>query len=405
MGAGLTPWATAGAGVVLALLLAAGSARAEIVVPVEADLRALVAAGRFDPARDRLGLRGSHPPLRWDAPLLLVPQGDGRWAGSVRFAGPPAGGQAVAYKFRIERAGQGGDEGWESGPNRRLRLDGPAPRIRRAFDDPPDPATLSRTGTLERLGAVASSHVPPHVPAREVEVWLPPGYERDAQRRYPVLYLHDGQNVFDEAAAGAEWQVDETAQRLVGSGAIGPLIVVAVASGPQRGLDYTPTADPLHGGGGGGAAAYARYLVEDLKPLIDRRYRTLPGRAHTAVGGSSLGGLVSLWLALHHGQVFGQALVVSPSLWWDFGVAFRQLAAWPDGAPRPRLWLDMGSEEGATALPLARRMHAALRARGWDDTTLRYTEAAGARHDEAAWAARVEGMLKFLDPWPDVAVR
>ncbi len=396
----MTRWRRAWAGLGLVLALCTAVAAAEVVVPVEADLRALIAAGRFDPARDRLGLRGSHPPLRWDTPLLLAPQGDGRWAGSVRFAAPPAGGAAVAYKFRIERPGQSGDEGWEAGPNRRLRLDGEAPRIRRAFDDPPDPATLSRTGTIERLGEVASAHVPPHVPPREVQVWLPPGYAHDAPRRYPVLYLHDGQNVFDEAAAGAEWGVDETAQRLVSAGAIGPLIVVAVASGPQRGMDYTPTADRLHGGGGGGAAAYARYLIEDLKPLIDRRYRTLPGRAHTAVGGSSLGGLVSLWLALHHGQTFGQALVVSPSLWWDFGVAFRQLAAWPADAPRPRLWLDMGSEEGATALPLARRLHTALRERGWGDGALRYTEAPGAGHDEAAWAARVEGMLRFLDPWP-----
>lgn len=381
--------AACGAWLLLGLPLAAASA---LVVPVEVDLRAEIAAGRFDPARDAIGLRGSHAPLSWQQPVLLRALGDGRYGAEIRFDRVPFGGQAVAYKFRIERAGVGGDAGWEQGPNRRLRLDGPTPRVARAFDAPAEAPALRRTGTIETLGTVASAHVP----ARAVEVWLPPGYAAAPSRRFPVLYLHDGQNLFDEAAAGAEWQVDETAQRLVETGAIGPLIVVAVASGPQRVVDYTPTADGSHGHGGGGAAAYARFLVEELKPLIDRRYRTLPGRAHTAVGGSSLGGLVSLWLALHHGDTFGSALVVSPSLWWDGGFAYRDLAAWSAAAPRPRMWLDMGGAESAGALASARRLRDELREQGWTDATLRYVEAPEGRHDEASWAERVEGMLRFL---------
>lgn len=377
-------------------------ASAEVVVPVEVDVRALLAAGRFDPARDTVGLRGGQPPLSWSHSLPLQPMGDGRWTTTLRFDAVPFGGQPVTYKFRIERPGQGAEAGWESGPNRRLRLDVDAPRIARAFDDPPAPPEPHRSGRIDRLGAVASTHVA----AREVQVWLPPGYADAGDRRYPVLYLHDGQNVFDDVAAGAEWQVDETAQRLVSTGAIGPLIVVAVDSGPDRIHDYTPTVDRMRLNRGGGLPAYARFLVDELKPLVDARYRTQPDRAHTAVGGSSLGGLASLWLALHEGATFGAALVVSPSVWWDDCFALRDVQAWPAGLPHTRLWLDMGGAEGddpGRALAAARRLRDALRAGGWTDATLRYTEAHGAAHDEIAWAARVEGMLRHLDPWPATA--
>jgi predicted alpha/beta superfamily hydrolase len=227
-------------------------------------------------------------------------------------------------------------------------------------------------------------------------VWLPPGYSSDGKRRYPVLYMHDGQNLFDSTAAGAEWQLDEAAEQGVRGAALAPMIIVAVASTGQRIHDYTPV--PGRAGGqtvGGGAADYARYLLDELKPLIDSRYRTLPGREHTAVGGSSLGGLVSLWLVLTQGQHFGAALVVSPSVWWAERDILRQLRL-PAGAGRvPKLWLDMGSEEGPRALQDVRELRDALAERGWAPV---YSEHAGAGHDEVAWAARVPLMLRFLYP-------
>ncbi|MFZ4652223.1 MAG: alpha/beta hydrolase-fold protein [Rubrivivax sp.] len=388
----------------LALLLAAAPLRAATTVPVEIDLRAEIAAGRFDPARDGVGVRGSHPPMSWQRTLPAQPLGDGRFGLEIVFERVPFGNQPVAYKFRIERAGQGPDAGWEAGPNHALRLD-PGARIARVFGAPPVPVAWPRTGQIERLGRIPSVHVAP----RHVQVWLPPGYAANAAnaaRRHPVLYLHDGQNVFDGESAGAEWMVDETAQRLAEAGAIEPPIIVAVDSVGTRMLDYTPTAMTLPpertGTGraelvGGGATAYGRFLAEELKPLIDARYRTRPDRASTAVGGSSLGGLVSLWLALHRGDVFGAALVVSPSVWWGDRYALRDVqgsATLP--APRPRLWLDMGAREGEEALPAARALQRALMARGWDATTLAYAEDAEGSHDEASWAARVEGMLRFL---------
>lgn len=386
-----------------------------VTVRFEIDMRAEVAAGRFDPARDGLGLRGSLAPLAWQRAVPLQPIGDGRYAAELRFDRLPSGGQPLQYKVRIERPGQGGDDGWEQGRNHPLRLAAPAAsqriQVARAFNA--EPATLppSRVGTIDSLGVVGSAHVSP----RRVEVWLPPGYAADPQRRHPVLYLHDGQNVFDDGAAGAEWQVDETAERLARAGEIEPPIIVAVASGRDRLADYTPTAallPPARSGRptpqrlGGGATAYARFLLEELKPQIDRRYRTRPEAVHTAVGGSSLGGLVSLWLALHHPEAFGAALVVSPSLWWDDGFAARDArvtgAAIPP-ARRPRLWLDMGGAEGEGALPAARALRAALQAAGWNGRQLAYLEVPDASHDEAAWAARVAGMLGFLYGRPAAA--
>lgn len=365
-------------------------------VQVEIDMRDEIRAGRFDPARDQVGLRGGGAPLSWDKPLLAQPAGEGRYVLELLVERLPPGGQPLPYKFRIERAGQAAGEGWETGPNRLLEFPTEQQRLSRAFNAQPAPLVLSRAGQIESLPSLSSRFVS----ARGLQVWLPPGYERDTQRRYPVLYLQDGQNVFDAAAAGSEWQADETAQRLVVSGQVRPFIIVAISSNAQRVLDYTPSAMVRDGQSqGGGANAYARYLIEELKPFIDQRYRTLPDAGHTAVGGSSLGGLFSLWLALHHGEHFGAALVVSPSLWWDQEWALRDAArvALPVGQPRPQLWIDMGTAEGETAIAQLRRLRSHLFGRGWTHASLNYLEAPGAGHDESAWAARMEPMLRFLD--------
>ncbi len=381
-----------------ATVLAPGAAEAEFIV----DMAALVTDGRFDPARDRIGLRGGAAPLSWVRSLPAVALGEGRYGLRVRIERRPFGGQPLLHKFIVERGARGLADLWEPGRNHALwlqsfsqRADQPL-RTARAFGAEPAPVPLRRTGTFEFLGVVASAHVAP----RAVQVWLPPGYAAHPTRRYPVLVLHDGQNVFDASQAGLEWQVDETAQRLAEAGAIEAPIIVAVDAGPDRILDYTPTRSrwgdpPRHQGGG--AAAYGRFLAEEVLPLVARRYRTEPGPQATAVGGSSLGGLVSLWLALNRPDVFGSALVVSPSLWWDGEAALRDVLSRPARADAwPRVWLDMGAREGAQALPQARRLREALQARGWTPANLAYVEDPHGDHDEAAWAGRVEGMLRFL---------
>jgi predicted alpha/beta superfamily hydrolase len=236
---------------------------------------------------------------------------------------------------------------------------------------------------------------------RDVLVYLPPGYERERWRRYPVLYLHDGQNLFDGATSfipGQEWRVDETAQSLIESKTIEPVIIVGVYNtGNERVDEYTPSADPRIKMGGK-AELYGRLLVEELKPFVDSHYRTKSDAKNTGLGGSSLGGLVTMYLGLHYPNVFGKLAVVSPSVWWDNRRILGDVAAF-GSKQHARIWLDMGTDEGTNAAADARSLRDALVSKGWKiDADLKYFEAQGAKHTEAAWAERVDPMLRFLFP-------
>ena len=239
--------------------------------------------------------------------------------------------------------------------------------------------------------------------ARDLIVCLPPEYDLHPERRYPVLYLQDGQNLFDPDTAfvrGMDWRADETARALTQQRAIEPLIMVGIYNTGKRRIDeYTPTRDPKVGGGR--ADAYGRMLVSEIKPFIDAQYRTLPGPANTALGGSSLGGLVTLYLGLMYPQVFGKLAALSPSVWWNQQWIVRRVTR-ARSKPQLTIWLDIGTAEGEKTLRDARALHDALLAKGWvDGDDLHYQEFVGANHSEAAWAQRVAPMLQYLFPLPD----
>jgi len=253
-------------------------------------------------------------------------------------------------------------------------------------------------GRYERHGGFASALL---AKERDVIVYLPPGYDADTSRRFPVLYLQDGQNLFDGATAfiyGQHWRVGETADALIGAGAVEPLIIVGIYNAGERRIEeYTPTQDGRTRIGGQ-ADLYGRFLVEELKPFIDERYRTLPGAEDTGLGGSSLGGLVSLHLGIKYPHVFGKLAVLSPSIWWDRRIILQKVRTL-EAKPDVRVWIDVGTEEGDYAVKDAGLLRDALVARGWSlGGDLKYFEAAGARHDELAWAERVGPVLKFLFP-------
>ena len=189
---------------------------------------------------------------------------------------------------------------------------------------------------------------------REVLVYLPPGYRRTTVQRYPVLYLQDGQNVFDAATAfgGVEWRVDETAQELIKQRLVEPLIIVAVANaGEDRIHEYAPSKGRIEPDGKsrkrsrGLLRKYGRFLVEELKPFIDRTYRTQPEKEATGIGGSSLGGLASLLLGLWYPDTFTRIAALSPSVWWDDCLVYRLVEEMEFMAGRGRLWLDTGTHE------------------------------------------------------------
>jgi predicted alpha/beta superfamily hydrolase len=225
---------------------------------------------------------------------------------------------------------------------------------------------------------------------RDVVVYLPPAYETLAAP-CPVLYLHDGQNLFEPERAhipGQYWRVGETVDALIADATIPPTIVVGIDNtGTSRIQEYTPTADAKLGGGLAGD--YGRVLTEELKPFIDRTYRTRPGPADTALGGSSLGGLVTLHVGFTRPHVFGALVAMSPSVWWDRRVILSTVRR---TRPRPpsRIWVDMGTAEGRRALDDARLLKAALVGAGWGaGRDLHYAEYEGATHSEAAWAERI----------------
>ena len=235
---------------------------------------------------------------------------------------------------------------------------------------------------------------------RDVVVHLPPRYFEDEDQRYPVLYLHDGQNLFDGLTSfvpGRTWRANDTADALTLAGAIEPTILVGVANtGLRRMAEYTPTRDFKMGGGEG--ESYGRLLIEELKPFIDECYRTRTGATDTGLGGSSLGGLISLYLGLEHPEVFGKLAVMSPSLWWDHRSVF-QFVHGADPKPDLKIWMDMGTAEGARHVRDADLLYKMLVRLGWrPDVDLQYQKVEGAVHDENAWADRFGNMLVFLFP-------
>jgi predicted alpha/beta superfamily hydrolase len=241
---------------------------------------------------------------------------------------------------------------------------------------------------------------------RTIAVYLPPGYLKDKRRRYPVLYLHDGQNLFDPgtAAFGVDWNAHQTADRLANERRIAAPIFVGVYNTPQRISEYTPIHDPRRQDGGR-ADDYVRFLVEELKPFVDHQYRTLPNREHTGTAGSSLGGLVSLWSLRKRPEVFSRCGALSPSLWWMESPLFAALqadAAWLKGA---RIWLDMGTHEtGNDTINRAGVERCRRLSKWWESLgpqsglEFRFAEVAGGGHCEAAWAARFGEVLEFLFP-------
>jgi predicted alpha/beta superfamily hydrolase len=336
--------------------------------------------------------------------VKLSRRDDGAYAGDVELQP----GQPLEFKITrgtwatVEKNADGSER-----PNRVAEIDAATREIevtveRWASDQlagPPPPSTVVGTLKLHEIESKSLEH------PRTIRVWLPPGYNGADDARYGVLYMHDGQNCFDRAtsAFGDEWEIDETLTKLIEAGQIEPLIVVGVDNGGAQRIDeYTFAAEPNRGGGEG--AAYAEFLLNEAKPFVDETYRTRPEPAHTFLGGSSLGGLVSLEIARRRPDDFGGVIAMSPALWWADASLVRDVERDPGGLAAARVWLDMGTREnlaataGAAAanerlLDAARRLSKAFDNQGVEHRLMIDDE--HPEHNERAWAQRFPQAVNY----------
>lgn len=227
---------------------------------------------------------------------------------------------------------------------------------------------------------------------RDILIYLPGSYDLEG-RHYPVVYMHDGQNLFDPRTSySGEWGVDDALAGLCGEG-IEAIVVGIPNMGERRLAEYSPFPDARLGGGDGDD--YLTFIAETLKPLIDADFRTRPEREHTGIVGSSMGGLISLYAFFARPDIFGFAGAMSPSLWFGRGAIFAYLE---EAAHIPgRIDLDIGTREGDGMVRNTQTLRDLLLAKGYElDRSLRYVEAEGAEHNEAAWGGRLRDEFRFL---------
>ena len=325
-----------------------------------------------------LFVRGSLPPLDWNVGVPMQKLDDTTWQVTVTGI---ASGAALEWKPLLD------DTTWSKGPNYRASGGATvevAPRFVR------DAGEWTR-----RWPSFASTLLGN---TRGVYVYLPPTYLENATARMPVVYMHDGQNLFDPQAAfgGVTWRVPEAMNDAAANGAFREAIVVGVENaGGARIDEYTPTRDSTYGGGRGDL--YLRMLVEELKPRVDTELRTLTGPGDTVLMGSSLGGLISSYAGIGHATTFGCIGAMSPSVWWDNRVLLTRIAQ--TGSTRPlRVYVDSGdSGNSMDGVQDTAALAMSYRTLGYvEGTTLRYVVQQGATHTESAWASRLPGALQFL---------
>lgn len=364
---------------VLVGLVAACTGRREARVTIDVETEVPVPSG------DTVFVAGSHESVgTWRPDGRPLSRADSTtWHGSLEL---PAG---TRFEFKITRG---------TWPSEALGPDGSVPGNRTAlvigdttihvavsgWKDESDFRAGQITGDVEYLRGLRGEGIP----ARDVIVWLPPGYTDHTGHRYPVLYAHDGQNLFDPATSytGFDWRIDEVADSLSRHVRMKEIIVVGIYNTVMRSEEYGDTE---------AGRAYLDFLVGTLKPMIDSTYRTLPDARHTAIMGSSAGGTISFLALWYHPDVFSRAACLSP--YFPPGLPIRVAeSGW--NAEGLSLYIDNGDDELDTRLQSGiDAMLPALRNTGFEEgRNMVWYRAVGAEHNERAWARRVWRPLVFL---------
>ena len=359
-----------------------------------------VAAPQNTPKDQMLYLSGSVPALgNWDAAgVPLVRRDDGRYVATAEVQ------SGIPYSYKITRGTWGTVESDPNGKpteNRALEVTGDTAtidvRVAGWLDGGKTvPGRVTTSGNIVLHKKCPSKHLPLD---RTLAVYLPPNYEQDKDARFPVLYMQDGQNLFDESTSfqGIEWRMDEAAQALIAQGVIRPVIIVGIYNTEQRDAEFTP---PWASGGKPARGDdYAKLVLEEVKPFIEKTYRTAPGRENAAIGGASMGALIAMHVVKTSPQTFGQLALISP--WLRAGG--KPIAAdwigdgkWLAGT---KLYIEMGTAGGANypgdngpadAKDFVQKLQSA------GVTSVQYNEIPGDQHNEASWQRHVDEILTAL---------
>jgi predicted alpha/beta superfamily hydrolase len=369
------------------------------VIPMEF----VVAVPKETPGDQLIYLSGSAPALgSWDGAGVAMKKGDdGKYHAAVDLM------SGVEHAFKVTRGTwstvERGAAGEET-PNHTVKADAPGTvevSVATWVDGGKTiPGRITLSGDIRQHKKFHSDTLGND---RTLVVYLPPGYDAAPDKKYPVLYMNDGQNLFDESTsfAGVEWKMDETAQALIADQKIMPIIIVGIFNSEQRTPEFTPK-EMGSQTAPGRADDYANFVVNDVKSFIDKTYRTQPDREHTTIGGSSMGGLVALYIAAKHHETFSQVALLTPWLRNNvksFSDAMGADMSWTKG---DRVYVDMGGAGGANypgdkpmddARAFVKSLDTAGLKRGTD---YEFKEVEKGEHNEAAWSKEVEGMLTFL---------
>ncbi len=355
------------------------------------------------PADQPLYIAGSAPSLgAWAdaAAVPLVKQADGTYTASAELmTGLEAGYKVTRSTWGTVERGPKGEEI----PNHTIIVKAPDEVINVTVESWVDkgqstPGRNTIAGTTRQHRKFHSDLLPLN---RDIYVYLPPGYEQlNNTQRYPVLYMQDGQNLFNEATSfnGIEWKLDEAAEHLIKEGKIEPIIIVGVFNTEQRTAEFTPAA---MASGESKSDLYAKVFVDEIKSMIDSQYRTLAGAEHTAIGGSSMGGLIDLVILKQYPETFGKVALLTPHLRSATKNIYAALGDDLSFLKGKKIWIDMGDAggdnyPGTEPLSDAKQFVEKLKTSGAAETDIKYTEYPGGEHNEAAWQSRADQVLIYL---------